>query len=1355
MKQNNSIFTRVLALVLCMLMCAGVLTACFQMPEFNPVLNSNGVPTPDSTTGSVGENTPNEDPVDPEEPVDPNLIFSASTTVDSSNLILGTLTNDVVIGGEGATALVPADVMLETGASTLALTLKNVEENDVDFGDAELLNNLDVHISGIAANNTVPMTVALGAILEAGLGATELKLYHIENGEAVLMTRVASANDFAIHNQYVYNEATGEVTIYVASFSVFTATKSTPSVWDGEAVAEGFASGTGTEEDPFIINSAAQLIYFRNQVDAGNKFEGQFVKLGVDIDLNKKLFNPIGGGWAYNGDNTFNGTFDGGNHTIYNLYVNGWALDETGDKHSGTSKGAGLFSSLHNATIKNLAVVGSELIVETTSIGIIAGVAQGTCTFNNIVVSDATLGNYQMRNGGIVGDIYVIESDNVQREYSHIFENIVVDSSVKLSSMWGDFDTGNGGVIGGKYGSSKVLMKNVIVAAELDVFSDVTAAYQWYAYRRCGMLVGYTGQNSPKQATNAAADFLTCENVNVYYGDWVNYTYYQFTNQTDEQGNRLWNSNYPWVRAQASPYNGPFSNVRYGNPVINGGKINTLELAEANKTGYAEITFNQLYGGGQGVYGTAEHKGVTTNSKEYKTIYVNNNGGWENLKLQYWFANGKDTWTTIIDGIDMKEMLVDEANGTYKIQLPNTAYAFKIVADGEASQEFVLADLENNATVTLNGEVVEDCTHTNTTTTTVDATCTEDGSTTVTCDDCHETISVTEIPATGHVNTTTTTVDATCTTNGSITVTCACGHVVSTETISAKGHTAGAEADCDNAQTCTVCGAELHSALGHTTVVDAAVAPTCTTTGLTEGSHCSACNKVLVAQTVVDKVAHTPAEAVKENEKASTCTVAGSYDSVVYCSVCKTHEISREKVTLELAEHTVVTDKAVPATCTTAGKTEGSHCSACNEVLVAQQTVAALGHTWNQEDPYHCSVCGGDATTTRIYFQNNWLWKEIKVEFTYSNGDVNWTTTIDIASLDNNPAFDGTYDIYELYIPTYLTNVVITGLDNYTGTYVKNSTPTITPKEDYVFYLEWDGAKNTVPSCKYVEGYKTIYFQNNWNWDAPQFKYFGNTISMTKTSTNASFTTYSFNIPNFVESFTVAGNDEESIGISNSNVTNGSTYNMLYKDGKKQLVASVKVKFTPNSYWKTGSNIWYAAYVWIDNNTVAWVKMSASSTTGTYECYVPGGYDNIIFCRMGKLNSTTTYDWSNRWNQTKDLKISTLSNSSYNMPEEIYFKPDSNWKSANARFAAYFFGNGDTWVSMVDREGDGVYECEIPSGYPNVIFVRMNGSASANNWNNKWTQTADLTMPSGKYLFTLNNNSSTDGNTKAQGSWGN
>lgn len=43
--------------------------------------------------------------------------------------------------------------------------------------------------------------------------------------------------------------------------------------------------------------------------------------------------------------------------------------------------------------------------------------------------------------------------------------------------------------------------------------------------------------------------------------------------------------------------------------------------------------------------------------------------------------------------------------------------------------------------------------------------------------------------------------------------------------------------------------------------------------------------------------------------------------------------------------HTVVTDPAVAATCTTAGKTAGSHCSVCNKVITAQTSIAAKGHT--------------------------------------------------------------------------------------------------------------------------------------------------------------------------------------------------------------------------------------------------------------------------------------------------------------------------------------------------------------------------------------------------------------------------
>ena len=93
------------------------------------------------------------------------------------------------------------------------------------------------------------------------------------------------------------------------------------------------------------------------------------------------------------------------------------------------------------------------------------------------------------------------------------------------------------------------------------------------------------------------------------------------------------------------------------------------------------------------------------------------------------------------------------------------------------------------------------------------------------------------------------------------------------------------------------------------------------------------------------------------------------------------------------------------------------------------------------------------------------------------------------------------------------------------------------------------------------------------------------------------------------------------------------------------------------------------------------------------------------------------------------MSMITIVASAAEAPTTLYLTPNANWKVDNARFAAYFFGNGEKWVSMTYNSDLGVYEVEVPAGYPNVIFCRMNPNASANNWNNKWNQTADLTVP--------------------------
>ena len=86
---------------------------------------------------------------------------------------------------------------------------------------------------------------------------------------------------------------------------------------------------------------------------------------------------------------------------------------------------------------------------------------------------------------------------------------------------------------------------------------------------------------------------------------------------------------------------------------------------------------------------------------------------------------------------------------------------------------------------------------------------------------------------------------------------------------------------------------------------------------------------------------------------------------------------------------------------------------------------------------------------------------------------------------------------------------------------------------------------------------------------------------------------------------------------------------------------------------------------------------------------------------------------------------------------KMYMVPSSEWKSDGARFAAYFFGGNDpVWANM-KYAGENLYSVDIPDGYTNIIFVRMNGATTENNWDNKWNQTADLSIEDGG-TYTIN-----------------
>lgn len=159
-------------------------------------------------------------------------------------------------------------------------------------------------------------------------------------------------------------------------------------VWDG-TIASGFAGGDGTQNNPFQIETAAQLAHFAKTVNEGEAYLHKYIVLTADIDLANKEWTPIG-----NHSNLFKGNFNGNNHTVTGMQIRG-ELDRVG--LFGECKKFNVDSAIKNITVKDSVICGNKFV------GAIVGSAEEINIENCRSIGNTINGKTDV--GGICGKI--------------------------------------------------------------------------------------------------------------------------------------------------------------------------------------------------------------------------------------------------------------------------------------------------------------------------------------------------------------------------------------------------------------------------------------------------------------------------------------------------------------------------------------------------------------------------------------------------------------------------------------------------------------------------------------------------------------------------------------------------------------------------------------------------------------------------------------------------------------------------------------------------------------------------------------------------------------------------------------
>lgn len=214
-------------------------------------------------------------------------------------------------------------------------------------------------------------------------------------------------------------------------FTVTPLQQGTNSVFPSVDATLGFAGGTGTQEDPYLISGEAGLRYLQTQVAAGNTYADQYIKLTADIQLTEE-WTPIGSGKNV----LFSGTFDGDGYTVSDMTITDNSLSY-----------AGLFGYVgKGGSVKNVKLTNVKIDVKNESALVYAGaliaMMENDSSGNHISVVDncSAIGTIRVTTANktaIVGGLIGLSNQYAAITNSGTNVTVTVDSGSSIATVGG------------------------------------------------------------------------------------------------------------------------------------------------------------------------------------------------------------------------------------------------------------------------------------------------------------------------------------------------------------------------------------------------------------------------------------------------------------------------------------------------------------------------------------------------------------------------------------------------------------------------------------------------------------------------------------------------------------------------------------------------------------------------------------------------------------------------------------------------------------------------------------------------------------------------------------------------------